>query len=265
MTATLADYWQAVDTFAAEMDRLGDDLRSLLLWGSLARGVAVPGQSDLIDVLVVVRRGLLADAESFDRVVGQILAACAPLAASDLPFDHPPLLYEEGELGDFDGVYGPDLASPVSSRHLRGEDLRRSVSWEGDAQAVARCALFSLRRRFMDRLAVFLPPLKLSESHQILLFQRLVGLTKALPAMVCAAFGRPASLADALDRLRQLLPDLDTTFFTEVAALRRGERTLASPEELQDLLRRAFDLGERIDERLLESGAAPWSELLAEG
>lgn len=248
MTPTLEDYWRAIDSFVTEMGQLGDDLRGILLWGSLARGDALPGKSDLLDALVVVR-GLAEEPAHFDRVVQQILIACAPLAESGLPFSHPPILYQEEELGDFDAAFGPTLVSPDSSRLLLGEDLRPLVHWSEEGQVVARCAFFALKRRFLDRLSVFLPPLRLSEQHQSLLFDRLVDLYKVLPARACAALGRPAGQRHALAILRQALPDLDFSLFDEVAALRKGERSAGRPEELQALLRKAFDLMEQIEER----------------
>ena len=262
MTPTLEDYWRAVDSFVTAMGRIGDDLRGILLWGSLARGEVVPGRSDLLDALVVVRRGRLKEPADFDRVVQQILAACAPLAESGLPFVHPPNFYREEELGDFDAVFGPTLVASDSSRLLMGEDLRPLVNWSDEGQATARCAFFSLKRRFLDRLAVFLPPLRLSEQHQKILFDRLVDLRKSFPVMACAALGRPASQVHALADLRQALPDLDFSLFDEIAALRKGERSIG-PEALQALLRKVFDLTERIEERIVASATARWSDLLA--
>ncbi|MEA2604964.1 MAG: hypothetical protein QOF89_5956 [Acidobacteriota bacterium] len=263
MTPTLEDYWCAVDSFVTAMGRLGDDLRGILLWGSLARGEVVLGQSDLLDAVVVVRRGLLEEPADFDRVVQQILAACAPLAESGLPFAHPPILYREEELGDFNTIFGPTLVAPDSSRLLMGDDLRPLVHWSDEGQAVARCAFFSVKRRTMDRLAVFLPPLRLSEQHQKILFDQLVALCKNFPAMACAALGRPASQMHALADLRQALPDLDFSLFDEIAAIRKGEQSSGGPEALQGLLRKAFDLAERVEEGILASATARWSDLLA--
>ncbi|HZF08639.1 MAG TPA: hypothetical protein VFE33_07620 [Thermoanaerobaculia bacterium] len=272
MTPTLEDYGWAVDAFVTAMGRLGDDVRGILLWGSLARGEVVPGQSDLLDAVVVVRRGLLKEPADFTRIVLQILAACAPLTERSLPFAHPPMLYREEELGDFDPIFGPTLVAPDASRLLVGEDLRPRVHWSDEGQAAARCAFFSMRRRFLDRLAVFLPPLPLSEPHQKILFDRLVDLRKSFPVMASAALGRPASQRQALADLREALPDLDFSLFDEIAALRKGERAIGGiggvggiggPEALQSLLRRAFDLAERIEERIVAAAMDRFRDLLA--
>jgi hypothetical protein len=139
------------------------------------------------------------------------------------------------------------------------------VHWSDEGQAAARCAFFSMRRRFLDRLAGFLPPFPLSEQHQKILFDRLVDLRKSFPVMASAALGRPASQTQALGELREALPDLDFSLFDEIAALRKGERTIGGigPETLQSLLRQAFDLAERIEERILASQTARFRDLLA--
>jgi hypothetical protein len=265
MTVTLEDYWRAVDSFVAAMGPLGDDVRGILLRGSLARDEVVPGQSDLLDALVVVRHGLLEEPAEFRRVVQQILAACAPLAASGIPFDHPPNLFQEEELVDFDAIFGPTLVSPDSSRLLLGEDLRPRVRWSDEGQVVARCAYFSMKRRFMDRLSIFLPPLRLSAQQQGLLFDRLVDLSKIFPVIACAALGHSASQKQALAELRRTFPELEFSPFDRITALRKGERSQDSPEELQGLLRSVFELAERIEERILASSKALWSDLLAAG
>lgn len=265
MTPTLEDYWRAADSFVTTMGRLGDDLRGILLWGSLARGDVVLGQSDLLDALVIVRRGLLQEPADFDRVVQQILAACAPLAESGLPFDHPPHLYQEEELVDFDPVFGPTLVSPDSSRILVGEDLRPRVLCSEEGRVAAFCTFLTLKRRFLDRLSFFLPPLRLSEQNQSLVFDRLIDLRKSFPALACAALGRPTSQKHAVAELRQALPDLDFSLFDEITAIRKGERSLGGPEELQSLLRKAIDLTERIEERVLASAKDRWSDLLVAG
>jgi hypothetical protein len=172
------------------------------------------------------------------------------------------MLYQEEELGDFDPIFGPTLVAPDASRLLVGEDPRPRVHWSDEGQAAARCAFFSMRRRFLDRLAVFLPPFPLSEQHQKILFDRLVDLRKSFPVMACAALGRPASQTQALAELREALPDLDFSLFDEIAALRKGAR-IGGPEALQSLLRQAFDLAERIEERILASATDRFDDLLA--
>jgi hypothetical protein len=53
---------------------LGDLLRPVILTGSLGRGQAVPGKSDLLDAVVVLRRGALDDREAYERGLRAMVA-----------------------------------------------------------------------------------------------------------------------------------------------------------------------------------------------
>ncbi len=128
---------------------------------------------------------------------------------------------------------------------------------------MSRCAFFAQRRRFLDRLAAFLPPLRLAEPQRRALLDRLLDLGKSFPDFACAALGRPVSRLHALAALREALPDLDLRPFDEIAALRRGERSTAGPEALQGLLRQVFVLADQIEERILASPTARWCDLVA--
>ena len=229
----------------------------------LVRGDAIPGQSDVLDVVVVVRRGLLAEREGFQRVLQRIAAACAPVAKSGLPYAHPPFLYAEDELADVADLYRGTLVSPNSSRVLFGRDVRPEVLSIPEAQAVARCAYFALQRRYLHPFTAFLRPSPLSAPEMGMLWHILAQMRSNLPMVVCAALGRPSNQADALADLRQALPDLDLGIFDEIAEIRRGERSRGDCEDLKRLFRRMFEAGERIGERILAGGAEPWSGLTA--
>jgi hypothetical protein len=260
-TPTLEDYWRAVDGFVAGMSPLGDDLEAILLSGSMARNEAIPGDSDLLDAVVVVRRGLLDERKGFSRVVEQILAACEPLARSGLPFSHPPFFYAEDELDDLEDLYRGYLVSTRSCQVLCGRDLRPAFLAGPGATAVARCVLLAMERRFMHPLSVFLLPWELSKNLQDVLFQRLVRLWKYYPLMACVALGLPIERTTPIESLRPAFSHLDFSVFDEIHAIRRGDHA-AGPEELRGLLRRAFDLGERVNEKLHGSGMEPWGDLL---
>ena len=60
MKATGRDYDRALAVFVARMRDLGDDLKSVLLYGSVARSDFSPGKSDLLDAYVFVSQRALA-------------------------------------------------------------------------------------------------------------------------------------------------------------------------------------------------------------
>jgi predicted nucleotidyltransferase len=264
MRPALEDYWRVLDSFVDTMSGLGEDLVSILLWGSLARGEAVAGKSDVLDLVIVVRRGLLEEREGFQRVVERIVAACEPVERSGLPYSHPPFLYAEEELGNLEDLYRLTLVSPQSSRVLFGDDVRPAVPCVAEARLVASCAFFAMQRRFVHPFTIFLHAATLSDREQAALATLLGQIRSNLPVLACAALGRPSNQADALADLRQALPEFDFSVFDEVAALRRGERPPGGPEDLQDLLRRTFEVAEALGELIQASGPAPWSGLLAE-
>jgi hypothetical protein len=264
VSPAVEDYRRVVDAFAARMEEeLGDDLRSIILTGSMGRNQVVPGKSDLLDAVVVLRRGTLEDRERHERSLRAIVDSCQLVASSGLPFGHPCFFWEEGELADQDGLFMLGTVSPRSSRILAGVDVRPELSPGADAEAAARCVFFALSQRFMYPLSVFLDVPELPESQQATLFQRLVNMSKGLPLLVCAALGSPAEEALAPGKVRQILPDVDFGVLDEILAIRRGERPLPGMEGLRSLLRRALELGERIQDEVLASGTSPWRDLLA--
>lgn len=263
MTPTLDDYWRAVDAFVAAMSRSGDDLRGIVLWGSLARNEAVPGKSDLLDAVVVTADGVLGERERQEQIVQEILDACSAMAETGLPFVHPPHLYGVEEVGDMDDLYRPTLVSPHSSQSLLGEDLRPMMLGSPDGRTIASCAFFAQQRRFMHQLSLFLLPQRtLSEADQGTILHRLTAFRKSFPVLACAAFGRSVNQADALEDLRQALPEIDFSVFDDIGAIRRGERAIGQPEELRTLLQRALDTGEQVNERVLVSRTEHWNSLI---
>ncbi|HEV2855906.1 MAG TPA: hypothetical protein VHC97_24165 [Thermoanaerobaculia bacterium] len=253
---TEQDYWRAVDACLAGLGELGDTVKGVVLWGSLARGETVPGRSDLLDAVVVLRRGALEGPEEHRRVLETLADACAVAARGGAPFSHPFSVFREEEIGDLESLYLPTLASGRSSRVIAGEDVRPAMACDAGARAVARCAFFAMRRRFLHPLAGYLEAWDLSAEEREMLFQRLNFLRKALPVLACAALGLPSDEAVATAELRQVAGD--PGLFDEFAAIRRGERPLGGAEELRGLLLRGFELVEALNERISQEGC--WNE-----
>lgn len=263
MIPTLEDYWRAVSSFVTEMDRLGDAIKAIILSGSLARGQAIPGKSDLLDALIIFRRGVLEERAEHRRIVEAMVDAHTALAGCGLPFVHPCHYFAEDELADLEGLYFSGAASPDASRILAGEDVRSRMSPGPGAEAAAHCVFFAMRQRYMNPLSVSLLATELPESQQIVLFRRLCNMEKRLPLSVCVALRLGAGEAAAPRRLRQALPDLDYGVLDEIAAIRHDDLPLGGDAGVRSLLRRALILGEQINERILALGIEPWRELLA--
>lgn len=111
---------QARRLLAALLDEQGERLVSFVLFGSVARGEAVPG-SDL-DVLIVVDGLPGARHERFAlvaRALDRVRRKHGPLLASDEPFDWSPILLTRDEARDHSPVY---LDMTLDARILHDRD-----------------------------------------------------------------------------------------------------------------------------------------------
>lgn len=262
MRPTADDYWRVADAFASSLASLGDDLSSIVVWGSLARGDLVPGKSDVLDAYVVLADGVLSDQRAHARCVLRLVEACRGLRESGLPYSHPVHYQTTGELADQDALYLPTMVAVDSSHLLAGEDPRPRLAAQQGAQAVARCVFFAMSRRFLSPLAAYLTQPQLTDAELRALLARLLRLLKALPTFACAALGEPTTEGGALSSLRRLAPHIDLAVFDELCELRRGESALRDGRQAQALLRRCFQVAVGLEELACAAGAGIWEELV---
>ena len=81
---TLADYEQAIDGFAARLAELGDDVLSVFLFGSMARGEAVAGYSDL-DFWIFLATAVFHDETRFKTALHTIIDAHHQMGQRGIP------------------------------------------------------------------------------------------------------------------------------------------------------------------------------------
>ena len=99
-------------------DAFGDDLRSAVLFGSVARGEAIPGISD-VNVLILL-----------DRIGPVELDRAAPLARAWVRAGNtPPLLVEEGEFPRMHDTFAIEISDMAGAREvIYGKDPLSSDS-----------------------------------------------------------------------------------------------------------------------------------------
>src|SRR5438477_12993298 len=85
---TVQDYDLAVQEFLADMARLGEDVASVLLYGSIARGDVVAGESDLMDAHVFLQSEVFQEKARFLQCLEVMVISCQRLSQTGLPF-HP--------------------------------------------------------------------------------------------------------------------------------------------------------------------------------
>ena len=85
MSVTAADYHTLMDGFVRDLASLGQDLVSVYVYGSVARGNVRPGTSDVGDAYVFLRQRVLEDREAFLSAMRTMTEACRAMARSGLP------------------------------------------------------------------------------------------------------------------------------------------------------------------------------------
>ena len=135
---------KAVEDFVSEAAKaLGENLRSVILYGSAAGGEFLPGRSD-VNLLVVLKD---AGPEALSKIAPAVRRAVAGdvlpvvLSESDLLRSADVFAIEHADLAERRVViYGEDILAGVE---VRPEDLRRQLEFE------ARSKLIRLRQAYM--------------------------------------------------------------------------------------------------------------------
>src|SRR5438067_1709844 len=92
MSATVNDYHLAVDGLVEDVGRLGDEVTSVILFGSVARGDVIAGQSDMMDAYIFLRHGVFEDRTRFLQAL-EVLSAAFDRIAEKAPGPFHPFFY----------------------------------------------------------------------------------------------------------------------------------------------------------------------------
>ncbi len=146
MTLTIARYEETLAEFSHFMAQDERSLRSVMLYGSMARGEVVPGHSDL-DFWVFVRHESFADESRFSELLRRLTQAAQILADSGLPVIHAFCYYSDDELDWLPQALVPNLANDASSRVIVGDEIRAELSSTTASRALYRQSYFGEMRR----------------------------------------------------------------------------------------------------------------------
>jgi hypothetical protein len=249
VTATREDYDRAIRTFVEEMRELGPVLRGILLYGSVAHAGFRPGKSDLLDAYVFLDQGALASREGYRRAVGRLVEACVTLSESGLPYKHAAHYHGADETSYLPGEFLPEMLSDDYSTVLHGEELRSTFPAAQDGLNTA--TIEEVRQYGCLPLAKFLAPDELSVEDRESLARGLdMWFRKLLPVWACASVGQPTPAPVAVDKLRQLFPDLDFSAIEDILELKKRLDGTPTSQELQRLLRRCLVMTEKLYERM---------------
>lgn len=221
MSVTRRDYDRALERFVESVRRLGADLESVMIHGSLACGTVQPGWSDIMDAHLVLRDGVLEDRRAFERSLEVMLETCDDLAGRGIPF-HPFGYLARGELGYLHVAPFSIYPFEPFSRVVHGEDVLPEIEESAASRELGRTYFFEARSAAHFHLARYLGRPELSEADCAQLVSVLTTVRKSL-AMACVALGMSVTEIDkngVVRQLEELAPGLDTAVIDEIDALR---------------------------------------------
>jgi glycosyltransferase involved in cell wall biosynthesis/predicted nucleotidyltransferase len=233
MKATIEDYQQVLDRFLETVERMGDDVCSVLLHGSMATGTVTPGWSDVLDAHVILRDEVLADREAYLRNLEVMVEACEELSDTKLPFQ--PFGYMgRGELPLLHVV--PFYIFPYEpySRVIHGEDILPEIEEGPASRVLQRTYFFEARHAVNFHLARYFQQGDLSDVERLHLVTLLLSVKKSL-TMACVALGaglRDIRKLDTAAQLRELVPGLDTSAIDAIDGVRERMRAVPRDERI---------------------------------
>lgn len=254
MTVTVDDYQRAVDDFVEGLrDSLGDDLVSIILYGSLARQECKPGQSDLLDAYVYLKNEVFIDKEKFFKAFETMVRACNRLLLTGLPYQHPFQYWSEDELEHIPALYRAHLESDALSTVLFGKDVRPQMSCTEAELAVAKVSFFEARR-MGHHLTIYLRKQELTEDDCEKMLAGVKLLVKFLPGIACVSLDILTGPNQAIPSLLKALPDLDAASAQNIEAfIQKRTVTLAEAEDLREILRQTLSFIEDLHDKLLSN------------
>jgi hypothetical protein len=246
MSFAVEDYTRIVDRFIRDLAALGEDLASVYLYGSVARGEVKPGKSDVGDAYVFLRQGVLEDRAAFFRALETMTEAYRALASAGLP-SHPHHYYGLDELRYIAAGALSTLLSEQESRLVAGQDLHtRFVE-----PLRVETAMHELLREMAYAYARYLARDELTEQERKELVAAVAPMWKYVALWIRAATGATATGETPSRTIERLFPDIDRSVVDEVAALREPGAALPSSAEIRELLRRCLVLIEELHARIL--------------
>lgn len=243
---TFEHYQEALDQFKRGCDSLGERVISVILFGSMARGEISPGESDILDAIVILHDGVFADKAEFCLTLGGLVQACKDLESSGIPF-HPFIYYSQSE-------FRQRFLSYFSLRHgkvLLGRDIREP-SRTGDRDGSLNQLIFFGYRRLAQR-AIQLGDLHMTD--QTAARSTVEWFLKSMFTAAAFACGRETFYPESVQVVRNLLPKLNLENLDAVIAFKGAEAPTAAEarEAVLQAVAIAEDLNYLLEKRLRSS------------
>jgi hypothetical protein len=247
---TAADYDRAVQDFLDGLRPLGDGVASVLLYGSMARGDLVPGESDLLDAHVFLRNEVFEDKQRFLQALEVMVESCRRLSQTGIRF-HPFHYFSLDEASISPALYLPTWQSDRTSKVLMGDDIRAQISSTETSHSAAATSFFDARRTMAHPLAFYLTRKQWSPDDERKIAHRLASLKKHICIMACFALGVPAEASQAVNRLEELIPQLDTSVLKRIDSFRNQTDASKELNNLREILKETLNFVENLHDAIV--------------
>jgi hypothetical protein len=204
---SIADYDQLVEGFLTAISALGDDLVTVMLYGSVMRGDVRPGVSDLIDAVVILRPEVLNDEAKFCEVLNIMTETCRPVLESGVPFHAFHYFALDDNRWSTAAVYLPAWTSDKHSKIIAGTDSRHLLATADKQLDFMRGWYFMLHRTIQTNAVLFGAMLEIPEKRRLMI-PALRSPIRDLAQFACFACSRPMERAEAVTELSRLFPDV---------------------------------------------------------
>jgi predicted nucleotidyltransferase len=246
MTETAKDLELILDEFVQDVRRVEDDVVSFVLFGTAGRGGFIPGESDLMDAYVFLRREVFEDKARFFRAI-EVLSGAFVRYAEKAPFPVHSYFYWD-ERDPVPGHFRREMTT--FSKIILGDDIRDRIESTTPSYRAGRAAFFEIRK-MGSPLMVLLHKEELTEKERQAVYNGLLVIVKHIPMSACMALNIWAGLPEAVQELKTALPDLNTEVLDKITLLRYEPDRTADSEVLHTLLREGMEFVEDLNNRLV--------------
>ncbi len=256
MSVTARDYQEVTRRFTEDMKALGEDVVSVILYGSIARGKVRPGKSDVMDAYVFLRKEVFEDRTRFLDVLQHLVQTCDWLSQTQLPYHHPFHYYSEHEVGNLPAAFVETVRSEQSSRILLGHDIRPQLGSSEGFRSMLKTGLFLFFSEMCLELTKYLRKKALTEKDCRSIINRLALVRKNFPLAISSALEMELDELAAVEEIRKALPSFDFGVLDRIKELR--DEPSVHAETVREVLREMLTLVVDLRDMLL----ARWKQEL---
>jgi predicted nucleotidyltransferase len=247
---TLADYEQAIDGFAAQLAELGDDLLAVFLFGSMARGEAVAGYSDL-DFWIFLATAVFDDETRFTTALQTIIDAHHQMGRRGIPVSNAGCYASQANVERLPAMLLPNLQSENASWVILGQNIRQQMKTTPESrQFNGASTFFEMRRQFYHPLAQYLGRDSLSTEARWEIYAGLQYI-KYLPEAVCAPLDLWPGEHGAIAVLTERWPDEAWGIVAQVKSFCAQHGPAADVDQLLANLRQTLLFVERLNDKIV--------------